>query len=207
MSVYVDTYGYELWPYFAGTLAVLLVVFRRRKMSIPRLMFCAIFGVYLIYAAEILFFPLHISGGFADANRSLPFLRDIYLNPFDFGQFGSFSGALPTLALNMLLTVPFGFGISFVVRVRQRQVRWIAPVVGLAIEGAQLAISLLLGYIYRQVDVKDVLMNALGVLGGYGLFLAFARLVIAASRRGVIPRTGLTDYVHAVASRTAATEP
>ena len=202
MNVYADIYGYELWPFFAGALVVLLVVFRLRKMSLPRLLFCAIFGVYLIYAAEILFFPLHISGGLADAQRSQPFLRDIYLNPFDFGPFGSFSAALPTLALNILLTVPFGFGIRFVVPVRTRQIRWIAPAVGLAAEGTQLAVSLLIGYVYRQIDIKDFLMNALGVVIGYTLFLAFARFYVSMSRRLRIPRAGLTAYVHDVATRT-----
>ena len=201
MTVYADIYGYELWPYFAGALAVLLVVFRLRKMSISRLLCCAIFGVYLIYAAEILFFPLHISGGFAEMNRSLPFLRDIYLNPFDFGPFGSFSDALPTLALNILLTIPFGFGIRFVLPVRTRQIRWIAPAVGLAAEGTQLVISLLIGYVYRQIDTKDVLMNALGVVIGYALFLAFAWLYLSVTRHFRIPHAGLTAYVHDVATR------
>ncbi len=106
-----------------------------------------------------------------------------------------------TLALNILLTIPFGFGIRFVLPVRTRQIRWIAPAVGLAAEGTQLVISLLIGYVYRQIDTKDVLMNALGVVIGYALFLAFAWLYLSVTRHFRIRRAGLTAYVHDVATR------
>ncbi len=41
----------------------------------------------------------------------------------------------------------------------------------LAIELSQLAISLALGYSYRATEIDDVLLNFVGVLSGYGLFV------------------------------------
>ena len=41
----------------------------------------------------------------------------------------------------------------------------------LAIELSQLAVSLALGYSYRVTEVDDVLLNFVGVLFGYALFV------------------------------------
>ena len=44
--------------------------------------------------------------------------------------------------------------------------------VSVAIEGAQLALSLLMGYWYRIADIDDLILNTAGVLLGYGAFRA-----------------------------------
>jgi glycopeptide antibiotics resistance protein len=75
---------------------------------------------------------------------------------------------------NILLTVPFGFGIRFIARLKARDFLWLAPAVGLAIEGIQLGLSLALRSAFRAVDINDVLLNALGVGLGYGFFQIFA---------------------------------
>lgn len=56
--------------------------------------------------------------------------------------------------------------------------------VSVAIEGAQLALSLLMGYWYRVADVDDLILNTGGVLLGYGAF----RVADAAGRAVLPPR-------------------
>ncbi|MFD7525747.1 VanZ family protein [Paenibacillus chitinolyticus] len=60
---------------------------------------------------------------------------------------------------------------------------------GVAIEGAQLVLSLLIRAGYRTVDVNDVLLNFIGVLLGYGcyhLFAAIVRRISSGKKRGLV---------------------
>jgi len=56
---------------------------------------------------------------------------------------------------NILLTIPFGFGINFLARVRPKGIFWLAPAVGLGLELAQLCISLLSRSGSRASDIND----------------------------------------------------
>lgn len=73
------------------------------------------------------------------------------------------------------MTIPFGLGMNLFYLVRARRVLWLALGVGLAFEGIELLI-LLFTPSYHAVDINDVLLNALGVLFGYGLFRAAERI-------------------------------
>ena len=85
--------------------------------------------------------------------------------------------------------------------------RWALPqeglpfAVGFGIELSQLFINWILGYSYRVVDVTDALLNAVGVLIGYGFFRLFSRVYIAGSSSIHKEPRGLFAYVHKVASR------
>ena len=53
----------------------------------------------------------------------------------------------------------------------------------LAIELGQLAVSLLLGFTYRQADVDDLIVNTFGAAAGYALLLGTKWLVRALATR------------------------
>lgn len=123
------------------------------------------------------FFPIQISGAYADAMReNLSFASQINLLPFSFEWHYGVEQALRGFVLNILLTIPFGFGIHFVCRVSQKRLYWAGLWLGLGIELTQLGISLILGFPYRVIDINDLLANLLGVWVGYWLFLGFAWL-------------------------------
>lgn len=203
MRVQVGEVASDLWQFSAIALAigfaVLLVVFWWCKRSLSYLLCLTVFSFYLLLALDKIFFPLQVSGYYVDFMRQQPFLYFVNLIPFYFGPYGTLESAFSTLMLNVLLTMPFGFGINFLARIRAKAFLWIAPAVGLSIEGMQLFISLL-GYAYRIIDINDVLMNALGVWIGYGLFRLFARLYVWAIGRLGIKPWGLAAYVYEVAS-------
>jgi glycopeptide antibiotics resistance protein len=115
-------------------------------------------------------------------------LFDLHLNVIFLEIFG-----------NILLTVPFGFGIPFLARFKPKNFPWLAIGSGLAIETAQLGFCLLLGANYRTVDINDVLLNATGALLGYTLFRGFAWLYSIISNRIKIKQSGLFAYVYEVA--------
>jgi glycopeptide antibiotics resistance protein len=135
-------------------------------------------------ALNVTFFPLAINGLYAETMRTVPMRSFINLAPFYIGtQHVIDSRDLVDFANNILLTIPCGLGIIFVSRLRPRDFLWLPLAVGFGIEIAQLLISLILGYPYRVVDINDALLNAVGVLAGYGLFRIFAWLFIRLTRR------------------------
>ena len=107
---------------------------------------------------------------------------------------------------NILLTVPFGFGVSFVVGLKPRHFLWLIPAVGIALEGTQFFVMLLLR-IVRTIDIDDVILNGLGVLIGYLLFRVFASLYIRGTQRFGLPRSGLLGYVYDVSARADGSPP
>ena len=142
------------------------------------------FSVYILKALDLAFFPLQLNGTYVDAMRSVPIRSFINLIPFYFGQQHIFDDRdLIQFAQNILLTIPFGFGILFVSHLRPKDFLWLPFTVGFGIEAAQLIISLILRYPYRVIDINDTLLNAAGVLVGYALFRIFAWVFVRITRR------------------------
>jgi glycopeptide antibiotics resistance protein len=164
--------------FFCFSLPILLIILwlLRRKHSPAGLFFLAAFGVYLLFLVAMTLLPIDFSVDYHAIMRDeVRFSDRMNLIPFYFGPFSSLWQNRYALLANILLTVPFGFGIGFVAGVHPRDLRWLPWAVGFGIEGAQLGIGLLLGYPYRVVDINDVIMNALGVAVGFGLFWLQAR--------------------------------
>jgi glycopeptide antibiotics resistance protein len=199
MQIYSDNLGIDIWFIMLGILAMILIILWRKKHSPSYLVCFGLFGVYLLYVIEKVFFPIHLSGQYVDVMRQQASLLDINLAPFYFGHFTTLSGALPGLILNILLTVPFGFGLNFIVYVKPKHFIWLAPTVGLGIEAIQLIISLLLRYPYRVVDINDFMMNTLGIVIGYIVFRLFSWLYIVVNRQFGIKHDGLSEYIHKIA--------
>jgi glycopeptide antibiotics resistance protein len=147
-------------------------------------------------------FPLPLDGETRDFMREqgVTFMSRVNLIPFYFGQFAQTEGFLVS-AQNIILTMPFGFGLSFIAKFKAKDFLWLALGAGLGIEITQLVISLGLGFPYRIIDINDVLFNATGVLIGYGLFRVFALLYLVITQRLGIEHRGLPAYVHDIASQ------
>ncbi len=72
----------------------------------------------------------------------------------------------------------WGCCLPFLAPIPVRRIAWLALFTGLALEGAQLTLELLgvvSGY-GHSIDINDVILNALGVLAGYGIFRLIARI-------------------------------
>jgi glycopeptide antibiotics resistance protein len=76
---------------------------------------------------------------------------------------------------NILLTVPFGVGIGLLTRRRGWEVVRLALIADLALEGTQLLFKIIGVRHPFAVDINDVLLNALGVVVGYGVCLLARR--------------------------------
>lgn len=193
------------WFVGAVGLAITLVVLWRRKRSAYYLLCLSVFWVYMLFVVKETLFPIPLSGQMLETMREqTTFMSGVNLIPGRFGAYGPFFDRTQLL-LNVVLAVPFGFGMSFVARVRGMRVPWLALSFGIGIEMAQLIISLALGFTYRVVDVNDVLLNSLGVIVGYGLFRLFSKWYVAMTRRFAVAHTGLSAYVYDVAGGNAET--
>ncbi len=198
MEIVINDLGIDIFPLGIALLALALLVLRRRGHTWPYLFCFALFWVYLQLALKETFFPLQINGTYVEVMRQEPLESHINLAPFFF-RYGLNQYLLLGLLQNLLLTVPFGFGINFIQRVRLRKAVWLSLAVGLGIESAQLLLSLLLGYPYRVIDINDAILNLAGFWLGYGLFrlCAWAYLAVLEKRH---PRPlGAWDFFYRVA--------
>lgn len=186
------------WAVGFLVIAILLFLQWQKTRNPSRLLFIFLFAFYLLCVVNWTIFPIHILPYRAMQGR---FMDGVNLIPFHFGSGMSLAYALPGIVLNTLLTMPIGFGISFITRFRPKDLLWLVAAFGFGIEGTQLLISLLLGYPYRAIDVNDVIFNSLGLLLGYGAFMLSAWGYIAVTRKFNLKHVGLFAYVHEVAGR------
>ena len=163
-----------------GILFILLVFLRlRQKRSPVYLLGCAVFGLYLLLAVSQVLFPIPLPEATGGREPAAAILAHVNLVPFNFGRLFESNATVITEQLlgNILLTLPFGFGLPFLARVTPRRMLWLALGVGLSTEAAQLAVSLLIGAGYHSIDINDTLLNAVGVLVGYGLYQGVVKLI------------------------------
>lgn len=179
----------QFFPYPALTgmtiLVILLPIVWRKKRNLFYLVCFSVFWIYLlgVVSATLIPFPPPMAGEFRRPVSEI--LSRVNLIPFNFGGLFDLHPNIAILELggNILLTVPFGFMIPFLIRVKGRQIPWLALVVGFSTEFSQLVACLIVGINYRSVDINDTLLNALGVLIGYGIFRGLAIFYIALGRR------------------------
>lgn len=205
MELGLGNYKVDILPLFFIALIVFLAFLKYRKRSLSYLICVFVFGTYLLYALSEVFFPMEITSSMGNHMREYYANWnhwDLYFNltpyPFYESPYGQDTGYLHNMMLNVLLTIPLGFGIHFIRQVSAKQTLWLAIGVGLVIESTQLLISLLLRYPYRYIDINDVLMNMLGVLIGYGLFRLFGWLFVWITQRLDIQHMGLGAYIYSV---------
>ena len=192
------------WLIGVAILIVLLPILLRRNHSASYLFFFSAFWVYLLIVVDVTIFPVPLpdSEMFLTKQQITFVLSHINFVPFKYlsDRYVNPHIVFREIFQNVLLTIPFGFGISFIAQFKARDYLWLAIAVGLAIEIAQLVISLGVG-VYRTVDITDVLLNATGVLLGYLFFRAFAWLVSKITLRFKIKPSSIWAYVQEVASK------
>ncbi|MBT4004159.1 MAG: VanZ family protein [Chloroflexi bacterium] len=152
------------------------------------------FGLYILFVLRVTLFPIPLYS-------SLPTIefpyspRNLNLLPLNFDECRILRHCLFGSIANVYLTIPFGFGIYFLIRSKKKFFLWISLFIGLFIEITQLVISLLLGFPYRVIDINDVIFNAFGVLIGYILFRLFVWGYFALSKKWRSLKTGVYQYL------------
>jgi glycopeptide antibiotics resistance protein len=84
---------------------------------------------------------------------------------------------LKTSLLNILLLIPFGFGLPFIAKLRMKRIVALGAVFSIGIESLQLVTGFMARMTFRIADVNDVIFNTIGVVIGYGAFAILAKWV------------------------------
>lgn len=151
-----------------------------------------LFALYLGWVVGATLFPLPVSAE-AIAVESAGRHVEVHLAPLasirDVLLHGSLFAQVWILGGNVLTLAPFGFLLPFAA---PRLATWgrmaaAAVLFPLAIELAQLGVSLALGYSYRVTEVDDVLLNFAGVLLGFAVCTLVRGFVAAPLVTGPAP--------------------
>jgi len=168
------------YPLLVGLTILFLLLPVRWHMKRSRFdLFCfTLFGLYLLVVIDLLLFPIPTSESRHFQTPTLDILACINWVPLNFGGLFDMPPiyAVYELGGNILLTVPFGFSLPFLFRIKPSYFPLLAVLVGLSTELMQLIVSLIIGGNYRSVDINDALLNAIGVLIGCGLFKGVVRV-------------------------------
>ena len=198
----------EFFPYplLAGLIALaILLNFMRRNHSRTYLIIFSLFWVYLLMVMAVTFFPIPLPGPGQSRVSVGYILSKINFIPFNFGQMWHNYRIVIFLEIfgNILMTIPYGFGLPLLTHIRPKQFIWAAMAIGFTIETSQLIESLIVRMSFRQVDINDFLLNTVGALIGYGLFQGFAWLYIAVYKNTKVKTKGMFAYLFKVADRQA----
>jgi glycopeptide antibiotics resistance protein len=163
------------YPFLIGLITAffILIILGVRGKPTYRLIINFVSWAYFLVVIGLTIFPIpyfaDLSGLKASDQISLVFSR---INWVPFYNWGGYSGRsqLFEIVNNILLTIPFGFLINFFVKLNWKNILWVSIASGLAIETSQFIMSLFFGP-YRTVDINDVILNTMGSLIGYLLFI------------------------------------
>ncbi|HEY6021497.1 MAG TPA: VanZ family protein [Candidatus Paceibacterota bacterium] len=148
----------------------------RKKKSFVYLLFFTIFFVYLYKVLDYTIFQ------FQSLLILKQFAPDLMLNGLAAGKNLNLIPLvtltledLKTSLLNIVLFMPFGFGLPFVTNLRFKKVVGIGMLVSIGIEFLQFITGFVARSTFRVADVNDMIFNTIGVAIGYILFVMFIR--------------------------------
>lgn len=177
-----------------------VTVWVRGKCRPARLACWVVFSVYVIEVLTITLFPLPTDGAMAATYSETPFFTHLNVVPVAAWLHGEGFGRLELS--NIALGVPFGFGAWFVLPLEDtRRVVLLGICASVAIELTQLTIGAFVGFMYRVVDVNDVILNTAGVVAGCVAFHVCAWTARTVWNRSVASRDGFWGYMREVAYR------
>jgi glycopeptide antibiotics resistance protein len=102
---------------------------------------------------------------------------------------------LKTSLLNILLMIPFGFGLPFITNFRMKKTVVIGMLFSIVIEFLQLITGFMAKVTFRIVDINDVIFNTIGVAVGYILFIVLVRIYLHAYHNWGISTNQIFRYI------------
>lgn len=148
----------------------------RKRKSLIYLLFFTIFYIYLY---KVLDFTLL---QFQSLLFLKHFLPNLMLNGVEAGRAVNFVPLVTlkledvqTSLLNILMMMPFGFGLPFITSFRMKKVVALGLLLSIVIEFLQLITGFMSNTTFRIADINDLIFNTIGVAIGYTLFVGFVR--------------------------------
>ena len=179
-----------------GLIWIGIVTFLRLKKNLAYLIFFTIFYVYIVKVLDYTLFqfqslvllrhfmPDLILNG-QTAGKTMNLIPLITLTPQD----------LKTSLLNILLLIPFGFGLPFITNFGMKKIVVIGALFSIVIEFMQLITGFMAKTTFRIADINDVIFNTAGVAIGYLLFVGFGRIYRQISHDSEISANPILRYI------------
>lgn len=179
-----------------GILTVLFIIFviylrAVRKKCYMYLLCFAVMYVYLCIVINITQFPIYASDGMREAMGGQNVWREMNLIPFK----EMISGFSSEVLLNILMTIPLGFGLPFLIHCSWRRITFSGILTGALCETGQLLTALWAGFTFRHVNIDDVILNMIGTLSGYALFKGFKIIFKLSMDRWDLKTNGFFKYI------------
>ena len=173
-----------------------IVMFLRLKKSLAYLIFFTIFYIYIFKVLDYTLFQ------FQSLILLKHFMPDLILNGQTAGEEMNLIPLitltpqdLKTSLLNILLLIPFGFGLPFITNYHMKKVVVIGALFSIGIEFLQLITGYMAKITFRIADINDVIFNTVGVAIGYILFVGFARIYRHISHNREISANPILRYI------------
>jgi len=148
----------------------------KKKKSFVYLLFFTIFYIYIIKVLDYTLFQ------FQSLFILKYFMPDLILQGQAVGQninliplIALTAEDVKTSLLNILLLIPFGFGLPFITNFRIKEVVIVGALFSIVIEFLQLITGFMAKINFRIADINDVIFNIAGAVVGYVLFIGFLR--------------------------------
>ena len=177
-------------------ICVVTFLWLKKKKSLVYLIFFTIFYVYIVKVLDYTLFQ------FQSLILQKYFMPDLILN----GQtVGKEMNLIPLITLtpqdiktsflNILLLIPFGFGLPFITNFRMKKIAVIGALFSIVIEVSQFITGFVAKITFRIADINDVIFNTVGIVIGYILFVGFVRIYRRISHKKEISANPMLRYI------------
>ncbi|HEX2697043.1 MAG TPA: VanZ family protein [Anaerolineales bacterium] len=102
---------------------------------------------------------------------------------------------METSLLNILLLIPFGFGLPFITNFHMKKIVVIGALFSIGIEFMQLITGYIAKITFRITDINDVIFNTVGVAIGCILFIGFIRIYRHISQNWEVSANPILRYI------------
>jgi glycopeptide antibiotics resistance protein len=181
-----------------GLIWICIVTFLglKKKKSFVYLIFFTIFYVYIFKVLDYTLFQFQSLLLLKYFNPNLilngqPVGKDINLIPL----MTLTPQDLETSLLNILLLMPFGFGLPFITKFCMKKIVVIGAFFSIVIEFLQLITGFMAKITFRIADINDVIFNTIGAAIGYSLFVGFVRIYRRISHHWKIEANPILRYI------------
>ena len=170
-----------LWLCFP-VLFVVAVMQVRRRSSFVHTLAALTLGVYAVALVAVTLFPFPTQGHYIADMRALgygPLVNVVPLRTIREALASGSSTAALQVVGNALMLAPLAILLPILRSglARWRRIILICLAVSCAIELVQLSVSFAMGIDYKSFDVDDILLNTVGSIVGFGVFLMGRRIV------------------------------
>jgi len=179
-----------------GLIGIGIVTFLRLKKK-KSLVYLILFTIFYVYIVTVLDYTLFQFQSLLLLKHFMPdlILRGVRKNMNLIPLITLTPEDLKTSLLNILLLIPFGFGLPFITNFRMKKIVVIGALFSIVIEFLQLITGFMAKITFRIADINDVIFNTVGVAAGYILFVGFVRICHHISHNWEISANPILRYI------------